>query len=148
MRVSDFAVLLIGMSEAERRDLIERSSVCASDPGVSYLDHSADEPAIECGQILSRLSEVVDQDYRTPNRISADAGLGRNYVRSIISDGKSPTLESVSAVLETLENPQRIYVLTGLRVGWDDMETLRIFNALPVGVKASMKQMLRSIVSG
>ncbi|WP_136441608.1 hypothetical protein [Pacificoceanicola onchidii] len=75
---------------------------------------------------LKRLLEVLERDPRSPNRISEDARLGRNYVRTITKDGKMPKLDHFDALLNTMSYQDKMYVLIGQRLTEQDLEFVRI----------------------
>lgn len=94
---------------------------------------------------VSRLAEVIERDPRTPNRISTDADLGRNYVRSILEDGKTPRFDQLLQLLNQLGEQEKTYVLIGQTVTPEDLEFIKVLSKLSPEARKNALQMFRSL---
>lgn len=97
--------------------------------------------------MITRLADVIARDPRSANRISTDAGLGRNYVRSILEEGKSPRLGQLHALLATFAPKDATYVLTGMDADTDDLELLKLIVNLEPDAKRKAIAFFKSLVT-
>lgn len=97
-------------------------------------------------EVLTRLIEAIERDPRKANRISTDAGLGRNYVRSIVEEGKSPKADTLIQLLNALGNDALIYVLTGHQISEEDLEFLSLISDLSPEAKQSAIGLFRGLL--
>ena len=93
-----------------------------------------------------RLREVLDADPRSDNKISEDASLGRNYVRSILKEGKTPRTEKLFALLKELGEGATVYVLTGRRITEADLEFLNLASGMSPSAKANAIELFRDLL--
>ena len=98
------------------------------------------------GEMVARLAEVIEKDPRSANRISTEAGLGRNYVRVILEEGKSPRMEQLDMLLQTLSSKDALYVLSGIDGGEDDLVLLRLLSRMDVDTKRKAIAFFQSLL--
>lgn len=98
-------------------------------------------------QMLARLVAAIERDPRTANKLSTDAKLGRNYVRSILEEGKSPKAETLMKLLDALGSNATIYVLTGREVSSEDFEFLELLSNLSPDAKHKAIELFQSLLA-
>lgn len=96
-------------------------------------------------EIFARLIEVIDRDERSDNKISTDAGLGRNFVQQLKKTGRTPGIDRLMMLLNTLGRHSTVYILTGLTVDESDVEALELISALPQDAKQNALAFFRSL---
>lgn len=62
---------------------------------------------------FDRLLSVVERDGRDMKALSADAGLGENYVQQMVKYRKMPTVRSLVKLLDALGRADTLYIVTG-----------------------------------
>ncbi|NBW22994.1 MAG: XRE family transcriptional regulator [Caulobacteraceae bacterium] len=105
---------------------------CAIAPGMS-------------SEIIQRLAEVIAADPRSKRQISMAAGLGQNYVQQILSGERDPTITRVAAVLNVLGSASILYVISGVKIGPEEEEFLRVALMLPPDLRRDAMSLLKSI---
>ncbi len=98
--------------------------------------------------ILVRLREALDADPRADRRICEDANIGPNYIRGVFKEGKEPSLDYLMKILGELGPEATMFVLTGMRIGNDDLEFIRMIQSLPTETKSLARQLLSKLQDG
>ncbi|MFY0619042.1 hypothetical protein [Shimia sp.] len=97
--------------------------------------------------LADRLNEVVDRDPRSANRISQDADLGRNFIRSIVVERKDPSIGKLETLLKQFEEKDKFYILTGHEMTEDDLKFLRLLSGLSPEARRNAAQLFRSLLA-
>lgn len=97
---------------------------------------------------FTRLVVAIEDDRRSYNEISREAGLGRNFVQQMVKYGKMPTGPKLEAILKVLGGEKALYILTGLEVRPGDMEILRLIQQSPPSVRENVAGLLRAARGG
>lgn len=93
-----------------------------------------------------RLRIAVEQSGKSQRAISKAAGMGAGYINSLLSEGKTPTIDNAIAICEQL-NISLSYLLYGFEMNPKTEEVLRLLEAHP-GARDGILQILRSQESG
>lgn len=112
-----------------------RNNVTAEHAAACYLSRM-DDP------VLNRLKEEVSLDGRSFRRISLDAGLGPNFVQQMMKTGKNPGAVKLGQVLDTLDLGAALYVITGVRLSRDEVETASNLSKLPDAIRSQIKGLI------
>lgn len=89
-----------------------------------------------------RLSEVLKKSGRSKRAISLAAGKGAGYLHSILSEGKDPTIESLSDVCQTI-NVSMSYILYGHCASPEDQEFIDLILQLSLEERQAILTLLR-----
>ncbi|MEM9968460.1 MAG: transcriptional regulator [Pseudomonadota bacterium] len=96
-------------------------------------------------EMVLRLREVVDADSRSDQAISLAAGCGRNYLRQVFIERKTPSYTKLLKILEQLGATATIYVLTGMQLRDLDLEFLEVIQRVPDKSKLHALELLRGL---
>ena len=92
---------------------------------------------------LTRLSEAVDRDGRTPRAISRSAGLGPNYLGELLK-GKVPGIDKLLRLCAEM-NVSATWVLTGAEVTTDGEEMLGHLSKLSADQQTTLLDLARQL---
>lgn len=91
---------------------------------------------------FDRLIGVLSANERSMRAVSLAAGKGPNYISQMIKDGKQPSTENLSLILDQFDRETALFILTGIKLQPGDLEVLQLISRLPVGVKKHFHSML------
>ncbi|ABM44690.1 hypothetical protein [Bartonella bacilliformis] len=89
-----------------------------------------------------RLSEVLKKSGRSKRSISLSAGKGAGYLHSILSEGKDPTIESLSDVCKTIDVSMG-YILYGQAASTEDQEFIELISKISSEERQAILTLLR-----
>ncbi|ALE03091.1 XRE family transcriptional regulator [Bartonella ancashensis] len=89
-----------------------------------------------------RLSEALQKSGRSKRSVSLAAGKGAGYLHSILSEGKDPTIESLSDVCHTL-NVSMSYILYGQGASLEDQEFIDLISKISSEERKAILTLLR-----
>ncbi len=75
---------------------------------------------------FDRFVEVVREDGRDLKAIARAAGVGENYVQQVLKEGKRPGTDRLLKVLNVLDSPATLYVVTGIRMTQEGEKMLQV----------------------
>lgn len=93
---------------------------------------------------LTRLTEAVRSDGRTPRAISLAAGLGPNYLSELLTKGKVPGIDKLLRLCAEL-NVSATWVLTGAEVTTDGEEMLSLLAELSADQQSTLLDLARQL---
>lgn len=89
-----------------------------------------------------RLEAAIERAGKSKREVSLAAGKGAGYVHSILSEGKDPTIDNLTAVCDAV--PVSVFhVLLGADMSPDDVEILQAIQENP-SVRAGILSILRA----
>ena len=94
---------------------------------------------------INRLVERIESDGRSYNEISAQAGLGRNFIQQMIKYKKEPGADKLSRILNVLGDDASFYVILGVSISKEDIQFLQLFSSLPRQTRNAALDMFRTI---
>ncbi|OPB30201.1 transcriptional regulator [Bartonella sp. WD12.1] len=89
-----------------------------------------------------RLNEALIKSGRSKRSISLAAGKGAGYLHSILSEGKDPTIESLSDVCQTI-NVSMSYILYGENPAPEDREFIDLLAKISPEERQAILTLLR-----
>lgn len=106
--------------------------------GACYLSHMDND-------WLDRLIQAIEADGRKPNRLSEDAGLGRNYVQQLLNRRSAPHSKELAKLLDALGEEAALFVHTGHRLTAVDWEFLRASSGMDEDTRKDALRLLRRL---
>ena len=91
----------------------------------------------------ARLHAAVKASGHSMRAISLEAGLSKNYLHSILVDGKEPTVASVIAIAEVL-GVSAGELIDGRRVSPETQRLTEVWDSLPMERRRALLQFLSS----
>lgn len=95
---------------------------------------------------VDRLWKAIEADGRSDRALSVDAGLGVNYLSQTRSRGTHPVSEKLAAILAQLGPEASLYVLTGVKLGQDDLEFLALMGKLSPEQQRAARDFFQSLL--
>ncbi|MCZ2328856.1 XRE family transcriptional regulator [Bartonella sp. F02] len=89
-----------------------------------------------------RLNKAVEKSGRSKRSISLAAGKGAGYLHSILSEGKDPTIESLSDVCHVIDINMS-YILYGYDASSEDKEFIALISNLSPEERQAILTLLR-----
>lgn len=89
-----------------------------------------------------RLSAVLEKSGRSKRSISLAAGKGAGYLHSILTEGKEPTIESLSRICHEI-NISMNYILYGQGASSEDREFIELISKLSPEERQAILTLLR-----
>lgn len=77
-----------------------------------------------------RLRQTLDNSGKSMRAVSMAAGLGDNYLHSILGEGKEPSIDRLLKIADTL-NISLAWLLYGIEIGPQEERLLRLYAKLP-----------------
>jgi transcriptional regulator with XRE-family HTH domain len=81
-------------------------------------------------QWRDRLRMALDNSGKSMRAVSIAAGLGENYLHSILGEGKEPSIDRLMKIADTL-NISLAWLLYGIEIGPQEERLLRLYAKLP-----------------
>ncbi|MCA0922195.1 hypothetical protein [Pseudooceanicola nanhaiensis] len=94
-----------------------------------------------------RLEELILADGRSYRQISEAAKCGPNFVQQLLKERKDPRASQLARLFNALGPSAAIYVITGLRLGSDDLEFLATVSALDIDARRDALSILRRLAT-
>lgn len=94
---------------------------------------------------FDRLKECVENDERSLRAISADMGVGVNYVQQMLRNRKDPGFTRLAKLLNTLGTGATLYVVSGNKMTDQDAEFFRVALSLPPHVRQEALSFFRAL---
>ncbi|GAA4664577.1 XRE family transcriptional regulator [Bartonella pachyuromydis] len=94
-----------------------------------------------------RLSAVLEKSGRSKRSISLAAGKGAGYLHSILTEGKEPTIESLSQICHEI-NISMNYILYGQDASSADKEFIELISKLSPDERQAILTLLRRSNAG
>ena len=92
---------------------------------------------------FERLITVIESDDRSKRQLSADAGLGPNYVSQMLNRKSDQQVDKVMRLIETLGPESALWILTGTKMSATDVEVFRLASSLDDDLKAEALRFFR-----
>ncbi|UTO28165.1 XRE family transcriptional regulator [Bartonella harrusi] len=89
-----------------------------------------------------RLGAALERSGRSKRSVSLAAGKGAGYLHSILSEGKEPTIESLSRICNEI-NISMNYILYGQSVSPEDKEFIELISKLSPEERKAILTLLR-----
>ncbi len=89
-----------------------------------------------------RLRAALEKSGRSKRSISLAAGKGAGYLHSILSEGKEPTIESLSRICHAIDISMN-YILYGKEVSPEDKEFIELISKLSPEERKAILTLLR-----
>ena len=92
-----------------------------------------------------RFCAAIDDSYLSYREISRKAGLGENFVNQMMRNGRVPSVVNMLAICEVI-GASPVEILTGSELDPETLEVFRLFNRLPADHRASVLNLMMTIV--
>lgn len=92
---------------------------------------------------FERLITVIESDDRSKRQLSADAGLGPNYVSQMLNRKSDQQVDKVMRLIETLGPESALWILTGTKMSAADVEMFRLASSLDDDLKVEALRFFR-----